>query len=320
MLKTYSSCVLYRIADNCSLIDCPEELNDDTSGLVSITKLEDSFTIHQSAISSSSQLWVVLRFLPASSYEVTEGDIFKLGRMALRVKKICESLEVIYEGKALATSPGEKSCKICCSDEDFENDPLISPCNCSGSLKYIHFVCLKNWLQSKVTTRCLGPVSVYQFSDFICELCKQPLPEFFQFRGKCLSLLEIKYPSSPYIILEEIKPEETHNQTLYVVGLDEGGNIMIGRGTDSDIKLTDISVSRHHARIKYSKGKFFIQDNKSKFGTLIGICKSISVLPGHEITLQINRTVATFCSKKPWSCCKGQKVFPLQINNKTFCS
>ena len=313
-MTSYSSCVLYRIADSCFLNDFPAESSD----LVSITKHGDAFKVHQSDTSSSFQLWVVLKFLPSSSYEFTEGDVVKLGRVALRVKKICESLEVVYEGKKLATSPGEKSCKICCSDEDFENDPLISPCSCSGSLKYIHFACLKNWLQSKVTTRSLGPVSVYQFSEFICELCRQPLPEFFQFRGKSLSLLEIKYPSSPYIILEEMKSEETNSQTLYVVGLNEGEHAMIGRGTDSDIKITDISVSRHHARIKYSMGKFFIQDNKSKFGTLIGVCNSISVQPGHEITLQVNRTVATFCPKKPWGCCKGYKVLPLQINNKSF--
>lgn len=43
----------------------------------------------------------------------------------------------------------------------------------------------------------------------------------------------------------------------------------MGRGHDADIRITDISVSRFHALIKYSKGDFYIEDNNSKFGTLV---------------------------------------------------
>ena len=35
----------------------------------------------------------------------------------------------------------------------------------------------------------------------------------------------------------------------------------MGRGNDSDIRITDISVSRYHATIKYEKGKFVLKDN-----------------------------------------------------------
>lgn len=42
---------------------------------------------------------------------------------------------------------------------------------------------------------------------------------------------------------------------------------------DSDIKLKDISVSRNHAFIKVvdenNKKKLILQDNNSKFGTLL---------------------------------------------------
>lgn len=46
--------------------------------------------------------------------------------------------------------------------------------------------------------------------------------------------------------------------------------IKIGRGHDADVRVTDISVSRCHALIKKTeKGIFYIEDNQSKFGTLI---------------------------------------------------
>ena len=43
----------------------------------------------------------------------------------------------------------------------------------------------------------------------------------------------------------------------------------MGRGHDAEIRITDISVSRFHALIKYNKGDFYIEDNNSKFGTLV---------------------------------------------------
>ena len=43
----------------------------------------------------------------------------------------------------------------------------------------------------------------------------------------------------------------------------------VGRGNDQDLKLNDISVSRSHAKIAFNKGKFYLQDNISKFGTQV---------------------------------------------------
>lgn len=39
-------------------------------------------------------------------------------------------------------------CKICLSEEEPTN-PMISPCSCTGSMKYIHLECLREWLEGK---------------------------------------------------------------------------------------------------------------------------------------------------------------------------
>jgi len=45
--------------------------------------------------------------------------------------------------------------------------------------------------------------------------------------------------------------------------------IKLGRGHDAEVRVTDISVTRTHAKLRKSnKGYFIIEDNKSKFGTL----------------------------------------------------
>lgn len=41
-------------------------------------------------------------------------------------------------------------CKICLSEEeDPINDPLITPCKCDGTMRYLHINCLKEWIKSK---------------------------------------------------------------------------------------------------------------------------------------------------------------------------
>ena len=45
--------------------------------------------------------------------------------------------------------------------------------------------------------------------------------------------------------------------------------IKIGRGHECEIRITDISVSRNHARIDKIAEDYYVFDNKSKFGTLV---------------------------------------------------
>uniref|UniRef100_A0A4W5MT16 RING-type E3 ubiquitin transferase n=1 Tax=Hucho hucho TaxID=62062 RepID=A0A4W5MT16_9TELE len=48
-------------------------------------------------------------------------------------------------------------CRICHCEGD-DDSPLITPCNCTGSLRFVHQTCLQQWIKSS-DTRC-------------CELCK----------------------------------------------------------------------------------------------------------------------------------------------------
>lgn len=49
----------------------------------------------------------------------------------------------------------------------------------------------------------------------------------------------------------------------------ETDEIKIGRGHETHMRITDISVSRLHAYIRKSRrGFYYIEDNHSKFGTL----------------------------------------------------
>ena len=75
--------------------------------------------------------------------------------------------------------------------------------------------------------------------------------------------------------------------------------IKLGRGHDCEIRITDISVSRNHAMIKFLNGAFHIFDNKSKFGTLVKEERmEVAVTPDHAQAIQIGRTVVILELKK----------------------
>jgi pSer/pThr/pTyr-binding forkhead associated (FHA) protein len=70
-----------------------------------------------------------------------------------------------------------------------------------------------------------------------------------------------------------------HNLTgaLHILVFDqEKKEVTIGRGSESHVRISDISVSRTHAIIELRDNKIFVRDNKSKFGTLVRMGKPIS--------------------------------------------
>ncbi|OMJ79436.1 hypothetical protein SteCoe_20537 [Stentor coeruleus] len=65
----------------------------------------------------------------------------------------------------------EKMCRICFEHEN-ESNPIICPCRCNGTMKYIHEECLKSWILSQSR----------DLNEFSCDICKAPLDMEFRFR------------------------------------------------------------------------------------------------------------------------------------------
>jgi hypothetical protein len=171
-------------------------------------------------------------------------------------------------------------------------------------MKYIHFLCLQKWLKSKVITR--SPASetciTYSLKQIECELCKALLPDFIKYKDKLYEIWEFKPKFKSYMTFESIVSDKYNNRTLFIVNLESKQNIRIGRGHDSDIRVTDISVSRFHSIIKRNRdGSFTVEDNNSKFGTLVLLQNPrLSLLQDFTLPLQIGRTFLTFNVKRPW--------------------
>ena len=71
--------------------------------------------------------------------------------------------------------------------------------------------------------------------------------------------------------------------------------IKVGRGHDSEVRITDISVSRCHALIKKSiKGDFVVEDNNSKFGTIVLVKGQLPLVQENTYAVQVGRTVISY--------------------------
>mmetsp|Transcript_7432 Transcript_7432/g.7308 ORF Transcript_7432/g.7308 Transcript_7432/m.7308 type:complete len:122 (+) Transcript_7432:677-1042(+) len=119
------------------------------------------------------------------------------------------------------------------------------------------------------------------------------------FEGQKIELISMTYPTKSYILIEDYRPDNRQSHGLHVVSLDEGQFSLIGRGHECDLKLSDISVSRHHARIKFVNNQFIIEDQNSKFGTLLQSKKTVPITSHQDVAIQVNRTVLHLSLKEP---------------------
>ena len=203
-----------------------------------------------------------------------------------------------------------KICRICyMEEEDGEENPLVQPCICSGSMKYIHLKCLKHWINTrsfdKVESNDL--CSIFIIKPVECELCKTKFPDFIRHNGKLFALLDFNYEYKNYLILESLTLDKHKNKFLYVINLENNKKIKLGRGHDSDILLSDISVSRIHCVISTENKNVYIEDNNSKFGTLILIqSPTIQMVENLPLFFQVGRTFFNCSYKKQtklFQCC-----------------
>jgi E3 ubiquitin-protein ligase DOA10 len=64
-----------------------------------------------------------------------------------------------------------KECRICLSTLERPSNRFVSPCDCNGTLKYVHVGCLREWVAAKESRKVQGEFA----SKLTCELCMQPM-------------------------------------------------------------------------------------------------------------------------------------------------
>lgn len=215
-------------------------------------------------------------------------------------------------------------CRVCYCDDGDNDGPLIQPCSCSGTMKYIHLTCLQKWLKSKIIPKNSSNDNCLAFSlkQIECELCKSLLPDYIKHQEKFYEIWDFKPEFKSYIIFETMLTEKNTTRGIYVVNIEKKDRIRLGRGSDSEIRLSDISVSRFHAFItRDKKGKFVLKDNDSKFGTLILMQHpNIPILKNNTLLIQTGRMIASFSVKASncaFTCFSSKNKYTQNVDYQT---
>jgi hypothetical protein len=143
-------------------------------------------------------------------------------------------------------------------------------------------------------------VTSYYWKKFECEICKQSYPYIFKRNNNLFKLIDIQEPSekSQFILLESMPLDKNTSRNIHMLTVTTTKNeFKLGRGHESEVRINDISVSRCHAIIKCRKDGFYIEDNLSKFGTIVLLKEKMRLAEEHTMAVQVGRSVVSFTIK-----------------------
>ena len=140
-----------------------------------------------------------------------------------------------------------------------------------------------------------GLTSMY-WKTFECEICKQAYPYLFKVGNQTYKLVDITKPvSGHFMVMESLPLEKNTSRTIHVLNFsNDKKTFNMGRGHESEVRVNDISVSRCHAIIKYQPDGIYIEDNRSKFGTLVMLKDRFPLKLEYTSAVQVGRTVISF--------------------------
>lgn len=131
-----------------------------------------------------------------------------------------------------------RQCKFCWMAESTEENPLLSACQCDGSMRFIHFSCLKHWIMEKMQRKeieipGIGKIFTYNWKQFECEICKHAYPLTFKSRvndkplvyGIVKDIIQPDMPKqddpsvekTPFLLIQSLPFEKTSGRVVHLI-------------------------------------------------------------------------------------------------------
>ena len=249
------------------------------------------------------------------------NELFLLKKLTAKANKKTKTTKDFFPKKQVEFPKNTPTCRICYGENYNDENPLICPCLCKGSMKYIHYLCLKNWLSSKIeedlsedeTEKDNMECITYNRNGICCELCKTKYPDYIIHNNIYYNILFYKPKFEEFILFESMRVGRDKTKNYHVVTFDDRDYINIGRANECELSLAELSVSRFHSLIHKDNGQAFLEDNTSKFGTLVLVQnKNMVVNDEVPLRLQISKTYIKFKIELPFSfgfdCCGQQET------------
>ena len=231
-----------------------------------------------------------LYYLITKQEKICVGDVLKLGRIRLKIESVIlkdniklEPDNILLIDKKKEVKFFKSKCRFCLSGLSSEENPLLSPCNCTGSIQTVHYLCLKQFLSSNLEKSQTEQTYYYTWKNDMCDLCLTRFPKKIKRidSDKVYNLIEFDLPFESYIKFTYYsyndQKKRFYSKGCIFVNLKDKLSlnhfeIKIGRTNESTIFLKESTVSRNHCSLKI----FFMNDtyhmevcpNQSKFGSL----------------------------------------------------
>jgi predicted component of type VI protein secretion system len=115
------------------------------------------------------------------------------------------------------------------------------------------------------------------------------------YKGTAYNLFNYEVPEGlNYLVLLSLNSvkENEYPLSIHILMFIDDSSYILGRGNESDLKISDISVSRSHAKIYLKDKNFHLEDTGSKFGTLVLAKEKIEINENNKI-IQVGRSLIT---------------------------
>ena len=195
-------------------------------------------------------------------------------------------------------------CELCEKKEtDNINNPIIKICPCK-KCPLLHINCFKNEYLKKDKMFCYsnkdymnGSLKIVSLINFLCPLCNEPYNPIIKINSRFYNILPYSFDKNIFhIVLESINFVKDGVYCIMVIIFtfpNKKEEFFLGRGHEATFKISDISISRVHAKIYLKDENIVIDDLGSKFGTLLLARNSIDVgeMIEKKMKIQIGRNV-----------------------------
>ncbi len=122
--------------------------------------------------------------------------------------------------------------------------------------------------------------------------------DYIKVRDVVHDLIEIDKPETNHIIFENIRKNNNKNRNIYLYRIGDKKSINIGSLDHSDIIIKDTSVSNNHAFFHIINDSIYLNDNNSKYGTLVLIQNDILLLLNKTFSFQHKDILVVFKLKE----------------------
>lgn len=123
-----------------------------------------------------------------------------------------------------------------------------------------------------------------------------------QHEGITIHLINEKFLQPPFLIFQEIlNHDESDLSSVHMVKINTSAPLCLGRALRNDIRVNDITLSRYHCQFRATKYGLFLQDSKSKFGSLVMLRKPFEITKAsNNQVFQIGRAFMSVRVEANW--------------------